>query len=211
MQQSNRPLLIGITGSIGSGKTTVCKLIEKKYTVIYADDIAHQILQQSDVINNLVARWGHVILNHNQLDRKVIAEKVFGNQPELEYLNNLVHPEVLRAMQDIVNNSKGKVLFFEVPLLFEANLQTCFDYIIMVRTSLETMFNRVAKRDNLSNDDVRKRLAEQMDDNIKAQTSDYIIDNESSINDLEIQVNMQLEKWVNIPYRVTDPFDKFIL
>jgi dephospho-CoA kinase len=206
MLPNNRPLIIGITGNIGSGKTTVCKIIGKRYPVFYADKIAHQVLNEPVIIDILTEHWGQQIIKDNTIDRKAVAQKVFGNTEELNFLNSVVHPKVLESMQQITDKSNERFLFFEVPLLFEANLQPCFDHIVLIKTSYANRLNRVSLRDNQLNAETILINKAQMDDNDKSAISDAIIDNNASIQDLSISVEAFLAKLPQLLKRDIKPF-----
>jgi len=207
MHPNDRPLIIGITGSIGGGKTTLCKYIEQYCPVYYADSIAHQVLIEPDHIQAMTARWGTGILDDNLIvNRKAIAEIVFNNPFELAFLNALVHPGVLRIMQEIVDNSKADTLFFEVPILFEANLQNCFDYIVLLLTSREVRKHRIEMRDMISFKAINARIATQAEDEVKAGKSDIVIRNDGSVDELLDKATAFLKTIPDIPFRDITPF-----
>ncbi len=206
MLQNKRPIIIGITGSIGSGKTTVCRLVEQKYPVYYADEIAHQVLSEPSIIEAIIERWGSSVIVNNSVDRKELAQKVFHNKSDLEFLNSLIHPGVLAKMQEIVNDSVSTYLFFEVPLLFEAKLQECFDYIVLIRTKNDIMINRVVLRDKQKPADIAARADAQLSIEKKALLSDHIIDNDGSCEELCIKAESFLKQLCGIHYRKKNTF-----
>ncbi|HOR30745.1 MAG TPA: dephospho-CoA kinase, partial [Candidatus Syntrophosphaera thermopropionivorans] len=164
----SQPILIGITGNIGSGKTTFCNLLEEKgFKVIYADEIAQQQLNQPDTLKTLIKRWGKGIVKNGQPQRDKIAEIVFNNKSELDFLNSIVHPKTLSALQQIVDNSTEKYLFFEIPLLFEAGLELCFDYIILIRAPREVRINRLLQKGKETREQIEARINAQIDDQDK--------------------------------------------
>ncbi len=217
MPPSKRPLLIGITGNIGSGKSSFCQAIEAQgICVIYTDTIANQRLADSFIIEALLNRYSTAILkdqkasgSSRQIDRQKLAETVFKNPKEVEYLNSLLHPLVLEDMQEIVETSDDPVLCFEVPLLFEANLQKCFDYLILVTATKETRLNRlVARGEALSN--ARHRMYNQLDDSFKKEQVDLVIENDDSIERLYLVVNAFVAGIGNIPQRYVSPFSPLL-
>jgi len=126
MQLNNRPLLIGITGNIGSGKSSFCNyLAANGLRIISADVLANQHLEDKDIQSALVTRYSPDILttsvrdkNVLTINRKLLADKVFISETETNYLNSLIHPLVLQDFQQIAEQSQEKVLCFEVPFLF---------------------------------------------------------------------------------------------
>ncbi|HNV61350.1 MAG TPA: dephospho-CoA kinase, partial [Candidatus Cloacimonas acidaminovorans] len=154
MSQNKKPLLIGITGNIGSGKSAFCNFLAANgLKVISADAVANQHLEDPAIKEALIKRYSTAILSPSNEDngkgiinRKILADIVFGSEEETQYLNSLIHPLVLQDFQRIVEQSNEEALCFEVPLLFEANLQDCFDYIVLISASLETRLMRLEKR-----------------------------------------------------------------
>ena len=101
------PILIGITGNIGSGKSAFCRLLaEHGYEVIFSDEIAQRQLDEPECLEQITRRWGKELAVDGKADRKKIASIVFGNKEELEFLNSLVHPRALAALQEIADNSE---------------------------------------------------------------------------------------------------------
>jgi len=192
-----RALLIGVTGNIGSGKSSFCKFLEERgLMVFYADQIARQVLEQAEVLNSLIRRWGPEVAERGLPVSQRIAEQVFGKPEELAFLNTLVHPGTLRRMRDLVDQSSSPVLVFEVPLLFEAGLQDCFDYLVLISASAALRTERLKKRDNESSEQINRRLSSQMPDSDKAPLCDLLIVNEGSISHLRKQA-LQLKE--NLP------------
>ena len=181
MQLNNRPLLIGITGNIGSGKSSFCNyLAANGLRIISADVLANQHLEDKDIQSALVTRYSPDILttsvrdkNVLTINRKLLADKVFISETETNYLNSLIHPLVLQDFQQIAEQSQEKVLCFEVPLLFEANLQDCFDYLILISASKEKRLDRL-----------EKRIMHQIPDINKRNLVDLVIENNNDIDAL---------------------------
>ncbi len=184
----NRPLIIGVTGSIGSGKSTVAKVLAKYYEVISADFVANQILSTDECMKKISERWGSSIIKNGKPDHSAIADIVFNNADELVFLNSLIHPAVLEAFQEIVDHTDQKVVVFEIPLLFEAGLKQCFDFIIMVTAEADIRISRLLKSRTLNKIQITARIQNQMPDSDKTIQSDYVLDN----NDYPEALNMQL-------------------
>ncbi|HRD00363.1 MAG TPA: dephospho-CoA kinase [Candidatus Syntrophosphaera thermopropionivorans] len=203
----SQPILIGITGNIGSGKTTFCNLLEEKgFKVIYADEIAQQQLNQPDTLKTLIKRWGKGIVKNGQPQRDKIAEIVFNNKSELDFLNSIVHPKTLSALQQIVDNSTEKYLFFEIPLLFEAGLELCFDYIILIRAPREVRINRLLQKGKETREQIEARINAQIDDLDKIPLCDLVIDNSNDLTELNNQLNSLLSTLKDIKPKEKIPF-----
>ena len=203
----SQPILIGITGNIGSGKTTFCNLLEEKgFKVIYADEIAQQQLNQPDTLKTLIKRWGKGIVKNGQPQRDKIAEIVFNNKSELDFLNSIVHPKTLSALQQIVDNSTEKYLFFEIPLLFEAGLELCFDYIILIRAPREVRINRLLQKGKETREQIEARINAQIDDQDKIPLCDLVIDNSNDLTELNNQLNSLLSTLKDIKPKEKIPF-----
>ena len=198
------PLLIGITGNIGSGKSTFCNFLTAKgLKVISADEVANQHLNDPEIKEALIKRYSTAVLSPSGNDKtnsiinhKILADIVFGSDEETKYLNSLIHPLVLQDFQRIVEQSQEEVLCFEVPLLFETNLQDCFDYIILISASLETRLNRVEKRgeDRIK---AQQRMLYQIPDTEKRLLVDLVIENDGDLVSLQKAAAALIEK---IPY-----------
>ncbi len=198
------PLLIGITGNIGSGKSAFCNFLTAKgLKVISADDVANQHLNDPEIKEALIKRYSTAVLSPSGNDKtnsiinhKILADIVFGSDEETKYLNSLIHPLVLQDFQRIVEQSQEEVLCFEVPLLFETNLQDCFDYIILISASLETRLNRLEKRgeDRIK---AQQRMLYQIPDTEKRLLVDLVIENDGDLVSLQKAAAALIEK---IPY-----------
>jgi len=204
MPESKRPLLIGITGNIGSGKSSICRVIEQHgYSVIYADIIADKFLQT--MTDTWVQRWGSDILSAGKADRAKIAAIVFQNPVERDFLNAQIHPQVLQEFQRIIEGSASSQLFFEIPLLFEAGFQDSFDYLILIKAEREAVLRRVKERDGADYEATLKRLAAQIPDSKKEDQVDLVIDNSGSFENSCDQVRLFLDGLSRIPMRDVKP------
>ncbi len=206
MLPDNRPLLIGITGGIGCGKSSVCDLIANDFSVISADQIAKSFLKEPDVREILVQRWGSEVYEGDMPDYARIARIVFNNRQELEFLNSLIHPMVLSRFQIIVDTSKEEVLFFEIPLLFEAGLRDCFDFVVSVYCRPEIQLKRLAERNKASYDEMLIRIEAQMSQDARLLLSDHLIDNSGNYESLKNSVDLLVQLIANIPQRRILPF-----
>lgn len=185
-------MLIGLTGGIGSGKTTVAKLFAKyKEVVIYfADDEAKKLMHTSSVIKTqLRAEFSDEVYVNGILNRAFLAKLVFNNKEKLKKLNSIVHPIVHKHLQDFINNHRDKqYIIYENAILFENGSNTFCDKIITVTAPELQRIERVMKRDGISKKEVQSRLKNQWSDEKKILQSNYIIEN-VNLKDIEQQVS----------------------
>lgn len=168
--------IIGITGGIGSGKTTITKYIESLgYPIYIADDEAKKLLDTPEVVNELKNTFGQEIIENNLVDKKKLATFVFGNENNLKKLNEIIHPKV---RQHFINWSKQyDVVVKEAAILFESGAYKDCDYTILVTAPEDVRVERVIKRDNTNKEDVIKRIRSQWFDEDKAKLSDFVLQN----------------------------------
>lgn len=190
MKQANRPFLIAITGGIASGKSTVSHWFEEQgFLVYYADEIGHEMLQNSELMTQLVSEFGTEILTNGLIDRAKLASFVFANPKKLKVLNSILHPAIRTRMQEIINLSTSDKLFFEIPLLFEGGLEKSFDLVINVYLNLEMQIERLVKRNHFSRTEAKKRINSQLPVEVKIEKADVNIDNNGNVNQLCNQLN----------------------
>ncbi|WP_425393088.1 dephospho-CoA kinase [Ekhidna sp.] len=180
----NKQLFIGITGGIGSGKTTVCRVFEvlgaKTY---YADDRAKMLMHSDEkLVSQIKELFGEEAYVDGKLDRKYIAEKVFKDDALLEKLNGLVHPAVGMDVEQWRNeNPDADLLLKEAALLFETGSYKALDKNILVTAPEEVRIERVVSRDKHRNrSDVKAIIDKQMSDEEKRPLADYVVNNDGS-------------------------------
>ncbi|MGN6640368.1 MAG: dephospho-CoA kinase [Mucilaginibacter sp.] len=177
-------LKIGITGNIGSGKTTVSKVFEiLGVPVFYADDAAKEVMVTDDIlIDGLKEAFGdEAYFDDGSLNRKYIANIVFNDAVQLAKLNSLVHPAVFRAFDNWVAEISGvSYILKEAALLFESTSYMVCDKNIMVTAPLDLRIKRVMQRDNLTRDEILSRETRQFPEEKKADMADFVIRNDDT-------------------------------
>ncbi|WP_309610098.1 dephospho-CoA kinase [Flavobacterium sp.] len=172
--------IIGLTGGIGSGKTTIARLFESENIPVYIADIeAKKIMQFPETINQIAECFGNDAILNNQVNTKYLSQIVFENPKELEKLNSIIHPLVKLHFEKWVKKQKTPFVIKESAILFESGSYKYCDKIITVFASEETRILRVMLRDKLSKDEVQQRIKNQWSDVKKISMSDYTIENES--------------------------------
>lgn len=191
MPQS-KPFAIAITGNIGSGKSSFCTFLkEAGQTVLSADDVAKEILFSLAPLWR--KRWGERVFHDAVVDRKAISEIVFHDAKELEYLNSEIHPRVMQRFTQALETSDKVLLFFEIPLLFEARLEANFDYTVLVTAPRAIVLERLETRNPGQLENLKLRLDRQMPDAEKAAKVDLVIDNSHGLPQLEHEAKKLIE------------------
>ncbi|MEM9885181.1 MAG: dephospho-CoA kinase [Bacteroidota bacterium] len=177
---------IGITGGIGSGKTTVCKIFETLgIPVYYADDRAKQLMiEKPALIKQIKATFGEKSYDdQGQLNRTYLAQIVFSDPPKLKQLNQLVHPVVFEDTEQWHQAQKNTAYTLkEAALLFESGSFRTLDAVIAVYAPQKERIKRVMQRDQVNEDQVLARMEKQMSDLQKIQLSDYVITNNQRVS-----------------------------
>lgn len=184
-------LLVGVTGGIGSGKSTLCGLFAALgRTVLRADDIARDLTENDPAIRRSLRReFGEgVFLPGGKLDRKGLAAVVFADPARLERLNRLVHPAVFAEIERLVGAlpaaRRTPYVIVEAALIYESGMDRRLDYVIAVHASVETRLRRVMQRDGATREEVLPRMHAQMAPEEKLALADFSIANDGTPDDL---------------------------
>lgn len=173
-------MVVGLTGGIGSGKTTVLNLFKEHNVAVYIADVeAKQLMNTSTLIKEqLVKEFGLNVYKENKLNRPFLAEIVFKDKNKLKILNSIVHPEVYKHLNNFIkNNSDKDYIVYENAILFENGSDTLCDKIITVTAPKLIRIQRVLNRDNTTEKEVLQRIANQWKEEKKLLQSNYIIEN----------------------------------
>jgi dephospho-CoA kinase len=171
--------IIGLTGGIGSGKTTIANhFLSLGVPVYIADDEARKIMQSAEIIEAIREIFGSSVFDHGALSREKLAEIVFNDPEKLKQLNDIIHPAVKKHFDKwILSHAAAPFIIYEAAILFESGGYKNCDLIITVTAPLESRIQRVIQRDKTTREQVLKRMNMQWNDNQRLSKSDYVIEN----------------------------------
>jgi len=187
-------LLVGLTGNIGSGKSTVARMLsERGATIIDADVLARRAVELGPPgYTKIVARWGQAVLSPDgHLDRAALRRVVFADQAQLEELNEIVHPEVERLRDHLVDQARARgdrIVVCDIPLLFEKGMADRFDRILLVDAPRPIRLERLLHDRGLQTTEAMEIIAAQMPAELKRARADYIVENNGTLTQLERRV-----------------------
>ncbi|HYC39381.1 MAG TPA: dephospho-CoA kinase [Chitinophagaceae bacterium] len=173
-------LKIGLTGGIGSGKTTVARIFEVLgIPVYYADDAAKQLMNTDVSLREAIeTEFGKEAYREGRLDREYLAGIVFSNPEKLETLNALIHPATIRDADDWMARQNSPYVIKEAALLFESGASAYLDSIIGVYAPVSLRIRRVQVRDGVGEEEVRRRMSRQIEESIKMKLCNFVIRND---------------------------------
>ncbi len=195
---------IGLTGGIGTGKSTVGrKLKERGYPVIDLDVISREVITYPEVKEKLVEEFGSEILLDKgaarekwEISRNRLGQIVFKDEKKVNVLNSIMHPAIIRKMKREMEKEEKihRTVIVEVQLLFEVNLEGEFDFTVLVYSDKEVQMKRVMERDKRDFEEVKNIIGSQMDMELKRKKSDYIIENNGSMEELDNEIEKFVRK-----------------
>ncbi|ABM02996.1 dephospho-CoA kinase [Psychromonas ingrahamii 37] len=196
-------LIIGLTGGIGSGKSTVSRFFsELGIQIIDADFLARQVVEKGQpALREIEQHFGHEVLMSGELNRPFLRELIFKNEQEKLWINNLLHPLIRAQIVDQLAKAKGDYVLLEAPLLFENNLDKLTDYDLVVDASPALQVKRACARDGAGEEVIYAIIASQIDRKTRLQKADFIIDNNhlarSALEKIVQQLDTQFRKLKN--------------
>ena len=199
-------MVIGLTGGIGTGKSTVSQILqEKKFPVIDLDTISHEVIKIPKVIEKIVENFGKEVLENSsnfenennaiRISREKLGKIIFENKEKRLLLNSIMHPEILHVMREQISKYKknNKIIFVEIQLLFEVQWEKEFDYILLISAKKSTQIRRILERDKRSENDALNIINSQLPLDEKKKRSDFVIENDGNIEELKEKIDKFLE------------------
>lgn len=184
--------VVGLTGGMGSGKSTVARLLaELGAAVIDADEIAREVVEPGEpALDEIAQRFGHEVLRPDgALDRRALATVVFGDDEARADLEAITHPRIhTRIRERLEGHAHGRVVVLDHPLLVETGQHRHVDAVVVVTAPLETRVERLAAGRDIAPEDARARIRAQSDDDARLAVADHVIDNSGDLRALEVQV-----------------------
>ncbi|MFM1986951.1 MAG: hypothetical protein RIS18_1168 [Actinomycetota bacterium] len=182
---------VGLTGGIGAGKSTVADLFSKNGAiVIRSDELARQVIEpQTPGFNKVISRFGNEILSDSgNIDRAKLAQIVFKDDKALKDLENIIHPLVRERTNQIMSQQTAETIIVnEIPLLLEKQMQSLFDFLVIVISSEKNRLERLSQK-GISEEQSRARMSKQVDDDTRKAAADFLIINDGNFEQLENDV-----------------------
>ena len=198
------PKVIGVTGGIGSGQSTVCEIFKKLgCKVINVDDKAKQVIKKNKTVQNEIKKeFGNkVFFRDGKLNRKLLASIVFEDENKTQLLNKIVHPrmvaDVVEEMESARFSGKYPLIIVDAALIYEISIEKLFEYVIVVFANQNQRVKRVMHRDKVSKEEVIARMNRQIPLAEKQKWGDFVIDNRGEFADLEKQVQNVFDELVD--------------
>ena len=188
-------MVIGLTGGIATGKTTVSNYLkELGYSIIDADVIARQVVEPGTKgLRMITDTFGEKVLTSDGLlDRQHLAQLVFTSSEQLQQLNRILQPIIRERIQEPISTSKDPVVVIDVPLLYEQHYEDLCDVVMVVSAQPQQQLERLMNRNHLTMDEAKNRVASQMPLSSKERLADVVIDNNGSVE----ETRQQVKKWL---------------
>lgn len=193
-------LVIGLTGGIASGKTTVANLFKQQFKIdiVDADIVAREVVEPGTPgLNAIIEHFGNdIVLDNQLLDRAKLRERIFSNPEEKQWLNQLLHPIIREKMLEDLQQVTSDYALLVVPLLIENNLESLCDRVLVVDVDPNTQISRTMKRDNVSEEQALAILASQASRQQRLDIADDVVKNNPDDHDLLLQITNLHEKYL---------------
>lgn len=196
-------IIVGLTGGIGSGKSTVSRALARKGAcIIDADQIAREVVEPgSSVLLELAQAFGEDVVVDGVLDRSLLASRAFVDEEHTQLLNGITHPEIRRRIKDRLVQAReegNRVAVLDHPLLLEQGLAAEADLVVVVDVPAEIRVQRLVAFRGIEEQDARNRIARQMSDAARLEKADVVIDNSRALSDLEPQIEELWERLLKV-------------
>ena len=192
-----KKLKIAITDGIGSGKSSVSKIVESLgFPVIKADDLAKELMLKDDSIKKkIIKTFGKESFTENGINTKYLADNIFINKEKVGKINSIIHPPTIKKIEEISQKlfEKHNLVFVESALVYEAKIQKLFNYVILIYAEEEIRISRKMENDTMKKIDIEKRMSFQIPDEKKTDRAHFVIDNNSTKEELESRTKFVVE------------------
>ena len=191
-----KPYIIGLTGGIGCGKSSVARMLEKRgYPVIDADLLGHRVLEPSHPgFNEVLQAFGKGILDQEgRISRPKLGLMVFQDPKKLEKLNSISHPHIARMIEEEAQEQASRIVFLEAALLIETNWQETCQKVWVIDSKEENVLKRLALRNGLSREEAQQRISSQISSEERLDHADLVLENNSTEMKLEEKIDEELE------------------
>ena len=174
-----KPYKIGLTGGIGSGKTTISQIFKSIGIPVFNSDTYGKLLLKNDtnIIRKIINIFGKKILTNEKIDTKKISQIIFNDKEELKAVNSIIHPVIKNHFKNWLEKQKGDYVIKESAIIFETKIEKNFDQIVLVKATRNIKIDRIMKRDNISKELILSIMKNQFSDNFLENKCDYIIHN----------------------------------
>lgn len=194
-------MIIGLTGSIASGKSTVSNMLrDYGLPIVDADVVARVVVEPgTETLKEIVKAFGEEILTETgELDRPKLGSIIFNDEEKRKLLNSIIHPAIRKEMlrqRDVHIANGAETVIMDIPLLFESKLQHFVDKILVVTVSEEVQLERLMERNNLSEEEAKARIQSQLPLSVKEEGADAVINNNGTIEETKLQLENILRNW----------------
>ncbi|MDD5540634.1 MAG: dephospho-CoA kinase [Candidatus Marinimicrobia bacterium] len=191
---------LGVTGGLGSGKSTACKfLAEKGAYVLDADLIAKKLMESDPQIRDeIIEAFGSDVYKDGKLDTQKLAQRAFASEVDQRLLNDIVHPRVVDYFQEKVDKLRNKyeLIVLDAPLIFESGFDSRLDHTLLIYTKYKIRLERALRRGNLSREDILRRIDLQMPEEDKRELAEFVIENNGAEEQLKSAVDELYDKLI---------------
>jgi dephospho-CoA kinase len=184
-------MIIGLTGGIATGKSTVSSYLKKMgYKVIDTDEISSEIIENKVIIDNIIKEFGSGILSGKKIDKKKLKKIIFEDEEKRKILNSIMHPEIISKVKLKIKefSLNNELLIVDMPLLYEVSFENEVNKVIVVYLPFEIQLQRVMSRDNMDYNDSCNAIRSQMSLKEKVDKADYILDNSGTLEELKEKI-----------------------